>query len=1267
VERVKVLKALKDGHKLYTVFGLFSLDKRQTVIFLGTVVALMLFYEHLSSEIGLNAKQSLVLFGPLVALSVLFAFGRIDGKAIDYWGQHKLESLLKPRALRWRRAPKGGRDVRDSVQAALPTERFLWEMLRTVDGTYLIALEVEPFNLSLSSHSQRRRAEAKVRELYNRIDFPIQEVTASRGGDLSRHSRDLLSAVRDELEPGQTRLANYARQRLRFYEQVVPGAGARRRSCYLVLPHRPNRPRKGFSLLSNPRAGDARELQREAREALATLRLRVDVVREGLEAVSLRARVLTNGELQGVVKGETTGEDSPEPVAEAVPRAKGSSPIALESGRLKELSEPRFGRLLEAAEEERGEEPPAVGTGDLTVSDRIAPGAVRIFDDCLKVDGVWHRTVFVYDYPDELHFGVLTGLANRNGRVKLVKHVEPQGREKAQRILGRAFAELKASERTADDGDVISKRERELARDSADAGLVRLMTGQENFFGVGLYVHCEADSREELERLVKSVRGELASHGIRTKPATLESWNGFLSCLPLGLDLLDSRYAKKGLLTDALACLFSYGTHRIDHDGGVLLGQDKSTGSLVHLNTRLLPNPHAIVLGTTGAGKSQTCKLYSAELRLRGERVVVIDPEGNSVYGRVAEALDGSYVRFGHGSRDRFNPCDLPRGYVNLGFFRGETADEDEERARLRAARAAAFDGKKVALTRLVSLMIGGSEREEGLTVEQASRVEALWDEVYRGKGITEDPDTHDNEPPTFRDFFRLLAEEEDLEGVRRKLYSWEHGSLRHFFDSRTNVDLDNKYLVFHVSGVKGRERAALEFALLDSLNATLSDPAERSTLVVEELWSPLKYRQSSDFVEEFWRSGRARSNAMVGATQHPEEFVGSEVGRVILDLSATQLLMLQEPKGADLVKDLYHFSDEEADRLQLFTEGEGYLVVGRNRVPLRVLCSPYEMRLFNTDPDKEREYRREEKQALAAGKTAALGAPVDEKRLEPPDAETRELTASAEIRKLLSEADDGARPFVPEEEDYVPPEPATRDDEPSDPHLPTPTGGAAPLYAFFGPTAGRVAYHLAGLLARSGKDAGRRVLLVDAEGFVSRRVLSEITQGSPDDFVAGGLEGPLDDHVARDTGSGLSVLFAPRDGNLPAGGLVERVREDFDAIVAVCDTSLYARDWLEAATAAVATAADARSLDGALKQVEALRGRNGTLVAPMGPPGARGGEIPRAVFGLPANEEPAFAAAEGSGGFATLLDDGVRRRFAPLAEALLRKRDERAEEVRAR
>jgi hypothetical protein len=203
--------------------------------------------------------------------------------------------------------------------------------------------------------------------------------------------------------------------------------------------------------------------------------------------------------------------------------------------------------------------------------------------------------------------------------------------------------------------------------------------------------------------------------------------------------------------------------------------------------------------------------------------------------------------------------------------------------------------------------------------------------------------------------------------------------------------------------------------------------------------------------------------------------------------------------------------------------------------------------------------------------------------------------------------------------------------------------------------------------LARSGKDAGRRVLLVDAEGYVGREVLSEVPQEPPDGFVVGGLDDPLDNHLARNTDSGLSVLFAPRNGNLPAGGLVGRVRKDFDVVVAVCDASFYARDWLEAATAAVATAADARSLDGALKQVEALRGRNGTLVAPMGPPGTGSGEIPRAVFGLPSNEEPAFTVAERSGGFATLLDERMRRRFAPLAEALLEERDDHAEEVRAR
>jgi hypothetical protein len=203
--------------------------------------------------------------------------------------------------------------------------------------------------------------------------------------------------------------------------------------------------------------------------------------------------------------------------------------------------------------------------------------------------------------------------------------------------------------------------------------------------------------------------------------------------------------------------------------------------------------------------------------------------------------------------------------------------------------------------------------------------------------------------------------------------------------------------------------------------------------------------------------------------------------------------------------------------------------------------------------------------------------------------------------------------------------------------------------------------------LARSGKDAGRRVLLVDAEGYVGSEILSEVPQEPPDGFVIGGLEGPLDDHLAHDTASGLSVLFAPRDGNLPAGGLVRRAREDFDAVVAVCDATPYARDWLEAATASVATAAEARSLDGALRQIEALRGRNGTVLAPMGPLDPEFGDISRTVFGLPPHDEPAYAAAERSGGFATLLDDGMRRRFTPLAEALLEKRDEPAEEVGTR
>lgn len=213
------------------------------------------------------------------------------------------------------------------------------------------------------------------------------------------------------------------------------------------------------------------------------------------------------------------------------------------------------------------------------------------------------------------------------------------------------------------------------------------------------------------------------------------------------------------------------------------------------------------------------------------------------------------------------------------------------------------------------------------------------------------------------------------------------------------------------------------------------------------------------------------------------------------------------------------------------------------------------------------------------------------------------------------------------------------------------PKTGEVPVYAVTGPTAGTVAYNLAGLLARATKDEGKRVLLVDAEGRVSREVLSGVSCQPTDKLVAGG---DLSDCLIHDTHSGLRALLHPQKGSLPANGIVGRLRAEFDAVVVACGDSRYAIDWLRAADRVVVSGSNARGLGDALRHAEELRGRDGALLAPMGRPKLSGDSAKRRLFRLPSVKNKAFEAAEQACSFATLVDEEVGRAFEPLLEELL-------------
>ncbi|HET6346692.1 MAG TPA: hypothetical protein VFH51_17290, partial [Myxococcota bacterium] len=233
--------------KVAKILGV-ALDKRQIVVLVGALFAFWLLYKQLSRLLPMTTAQAFVAFAPLALLAIVVAFVTHDGRHVDWWVLKKTENRMKPRVLKWIKKHPGGKNkktLRESIQEALPSERILWEMLRTDDGRYLIAFEARPVSLSLAGDTERERIWAAMAQLYNRIHFPIIEMTRSREGNVKSYTRSLRDHVKRHVSDEEGELAAYARGHLDFLEDLVRMYNVYERRGYIILPYTPSARERG--------------------------------------------------------------------------------------------------------------------------------------------------------------------------------------------------------------------------------------------------------------------------------------------------------------------------------------------------------------------------------------------------------------------------------------------------------------------------------------------------------------------------------------------------------------------------------------------------------------------------------------------------------------------------------------------------------------------------------------------------------------------------------------------------------------------------------------------------------------------------------------------------------------------------------------------------------------------------------------------------------------------------------------------------------------
>lgn len=567
--------------------------------------------------------------------------------------------------------------------------------------------------------------------------------------------------------------------------------------------------------------------------------------------------------------------------------------------------------------------------GITTIQDIVAPDAIEVDFSHLKISHKFVRTMFVVGYPRFVTANWLAPLVNFEHSLDIAMFIYPVEGKGVLDDLRRKITEMEAEINSDIQRGKIANIDTQVKLEDARALQEQLAKGAERFYQFGLYLTISADSEEELYHLSKQIQSSLGALLIIAKPASLVMEQAFETTQPLGIDRLN---ITRNMDTTSLATTFPFTSSELTSNEGIMYGINEHNDSLVIFDRFSLENANMVVFAKSGAGKSYFVKLETLRSLMFDNDVIVIDPEEE--YRRMADAVHGQYIEFSFSSPAKINPFDLPHL---------KQQGEDE------------LSQKLLSLHSLMKIMLGEMNPTQEAILDRALVA------TYKAKGITPDISTQNNEPPLMEDLYKALIGMEDVNAnnLAARLEKFVKGSFRGLFDQRTNVDLNNEFVVFGIKNLEDALRPVAMFMILDFIWIKIKSELKRRLLVVDEAWYLMRNQDSAIFLYSMAKRARKYYLGLTTITQDVEDFIRSDYGKAIVTNSSIQLLMKQSAAAVDVLQEVFYLSEGEKQLLMSAEVGEGLFFAGANHVAIRAIASPDEHRLITSKPQELLEMRK--------------------------------------------------------------------------------------------------------------------------------------------------------------------------------------------------------------------------------------------------------------------------------------------------------------------
>ena len=477
------------------------------------------------------------------------------------------------------------------------------------------------------------------------------------------------------------------------------------------------------------------------------------------------------------------------------------------------------------------------------------------------------------------------------------------------------------------------------------------IASNEDFCYMGAMITITADSLDELNYKWDQVKTHCIRNNMKIKQCWMQQLDAFTSTLPICAPN-PSIWAKsrRNILTRDLGSAYPLVSYEMCDDGGILLGVNHENRSLVFVNIfdqNKYTNANTIVIGSSGSGKSFLLLLEALRLREKHVQTFQITALKSKESERVCQAVGGTFVKIQPGSAQN----------INIMEIRPKDAEEEKY---LSADIAEA----SILMQKIQQLHVFFSLALRDITFAEDQLLDKAILETYERYGINEDNSSLEDpmnpgkykKMPIIGDLYEVLLDRGDpAKRLCESMEMYVSGSLRNF-NSQTNVELENEYVVLDVSGMSKELLPMGMFLALDFIwDKAKENRTKLKTIFIDEAWGLIGKGASShaaQYVLEMVKTIRGCGGAVVLATQDINDFFALDEGTYgagILNNCKFKFILKTEASEAARVAEVVNLSKQEWDDVLAFERGTALLLADTNHIVIDIKATPEEHQLITT------------------------------------------------------------------------------------------------------------------------------------------------------------------------------------------------------------------------------------------------------------------------------------------------------------------------------